>query len=210
MIKEKQPDLVLLDIKMPKKSGLHILDAFENSQINFQIIFTTAYNEFAVEAFKMSAVDYLLKPIHPLQLIKAVAKAAQVIRNKNIDNELNGLKKVIKDLTINTVALEIPRGIIFAEYDDIEYIKAEGMYSKVYLKEGRTEMVCKPLKYFVKQLENKLFFYRPHRSYLVNLKYIKEMNKKNGSHLIMKSNVTLPIANDKKKEFVEVIQSRFQ
>lgn len=210
LIKEKSPDLVMLDIKMPKVSGLQILNYFTDVEINFQIIFTTAYSEHAIEAFKMSAVDYILKPINPKRVIKAVDKAIQVIQNNNIYEELKNLKKVIKNLTVNTIALEVPGGVIFTEYDDIQYIEAEGMYSKVHLNKGKVELVSRPLKYFVEQLENNLFFYRPHRSYLVNLKYIKEMIQRKGNYIIMKSNTALPITKERKKEFIEVIQSRFQ
>jgi len=208
-IKEQQPDVVFLDIEMPKYSGLQILDFFENKEVNFQIIFTTGYNHYAVEAFKLSAIDYLLKPIDVEELKLAVEKAINVIQDKNIANKFDDLKKAFKQLSLNKIALEIPKGIIFVSHDDVLLFEADSMYTKVYLKDGKTELICKPLKHFVEQLESKPIFYKPHRSYLINLKHIKELSKKDGYFLIMENKKTIPIAKDKKEEFIKIVQEVF-
>jgi two-component system LytT family response regulator len=194
---------------MPKHSGLQILDFFEPNEINFQIIFITAYNEFAIQAFKLSAIDYLLKPIDITEFKSAIEKAKIAIEKSSITNKLDDLKKVFQQLSLNKMALEIPKGIIFVSHDDIILFEADGMYTKVYMKNNESQLICKPLKHFVEQLQDKAFFYKPHRSFLVNLKYIKEFSKKDGFHLIMENNKTIPIAKEKKDEFLQLIQNVF-
>ena len=209
LIKEHQPDIVFLDIEMPKHSGLQIVDFFEPNEMNFQIIFVTAYNEYAIQAFKLSAVDYILKPVDILELKTAIEKAKKNIESKSINNRLDDLKRVFQQLSLNKMVLEVPKGILFVSHDDIILFEADGMYTKVYMKNNESQLICKPMKHFVDQLEGKPIFYKPHRSFLVNLKYIKELSKKDGFHLIMENNKTIPIAKEKKDEFLQMIQDLF-
>lgn len=209
LIKEHQPDIVFLDIEMPKHSGLEIGNFFEPNEINFQIIFVTAYNDYAIQAFKLSAVDYILKPVDISELKSAVEKAKKNMESKSISNRLDDLKKVFQQLSLNKMVLEIPKGILFVSHDDIILFEADGMYTKVYMKNNETQLICKPMKHFVNQLQDKPIFYKPHRSYLVNLKYIKELSKKDGFHLIMENNKTIPIAKEKKDEFMQLVQDLF-
>lgn len=209
LIKEHQPDIVFLDIEMPKHSGLQIVDFFEPHEMNFQIIFVTAYNDYAIQAFKLSAVDYILKPVDILELKTAIEKAKKNIESKSINNRLDDLKRVFQQLSLNKMVLEVPKGILFVSHDDIILFEADGMYTKVYMKNNESQLICKPMKHFVDQLEDKPIFYKPHRSFLVNLKYIKELSKKDGFHLIMENNKTIPIAKEKKDEFLQMIQDLF-
>lgn len=209
LIKEHQPDIVFLDIEMPKHSGLQIVDFFEPHEMNFQIIFVTAYNDYAIQAFKLSAVDYILKPVDVLELKTAIEKAKKNIESKSINNRLDDLKRVFQQLSLNKMVLEVPKGILFVSHDDIILFEADGMYTKVYMKNNESQLICKPMKHFVDQLEDKPIFYKPHRSFLVNLKYIKELSKKDGFHLIMENNKTIPIAKEKKDEFLQMIQDLF-
>ena len=209
LIKKEQPNLVYLDIEMPKYSGLQILELLGDTPVNFQIIFTTAYNEYAVEAFKLSAIDYLLKPIDIAELKVATEKAITALKEQSINHQLIDLKKAFNQLALNKIALEIPKGIIFISHDDILLFEADGMYTKVYLDNGDSQLICKPLKHFVEQLNNLSIFYKPHRSYLVNLKHIKELSKKDGHHLVMSNNKTIPISKDKRDEFMTVVNEVF-
>lgn len=209
LIKSVQPDLVFLDIEMPQYSGLQILELLQPNEINFQIIFVTAYNEYAIQAFKLSAVDYLLKPVDKNELLEAIAKAKQIIENKEVSHKIEDLKKVFHQMALNKIALEIPKGIIFTSHDDILYFEADGMYTNVYLKGKEPQLICKPLKHFAQQLETKSVFYKPHRSYLINLKYLKELSKKDGYYLIMENNKSIPLAKEKKEEFLTLINEIF-
>lgn len=206
IIKQEKPDLVFLDIEMPRHSGLQILEFFENQEINFQIIFITAYNKYAVDAFKLSAIDYLLKPVDIFELKEAIAKAMEASKKNDITQNLKLLKESFKNLSKRKLALEVPRGIIFIDYVDILYFEADSMYSHVYLKDGSKELIAKPLKYFVDQLAQNSNFYRPHRSYIVNINSIKEFNKKDGGFLIMNDGKKLSIARDKKESFFQIMR----
>jgi len=209
IIEEENPEIVFLDIEMPNHSGVQILEFFEGKEISFQLIFVTAYNQYAIEAFKLSAVDYLLKPLDVQELKKAVDKTVSVIKEKSINNQFDDLKKAFKQLSLNKIALEVPKGISFVSHDEIQFFEADGMYTKVYLSEGKTELICKPLKYFVDQLANNVIFYKPHRSYLINLKHIKEFTKKDGGYILMDNGSTIAISKDKKEGFLHLIKEVF-
>ncbi len=209
LIKSEHPELVFLDIEMPKYSGLQILEFFDDHKIDFQIIFTTAYNQYAIEAFKLSAVDYLLKPLDHLELVSAVDKAIKLKEQHNITTNLEELKQSFKKLSSNKIALDVPRGIIFVEHNDILYLEADGMYTTFFLKSGHKEMICKPLKHFAEQLHDSAQFYKPHRSYLININSIKEFNKKEGGHLVMDNGKLVPISRDKREEFFGMIKELF-
>ncbi|MDN3492149.1 LytR/AlgR family response regulator transcription factor [Winogradskyella bathintestinalis] len=208
LIKSSKPDIVFLDIEMPNQSGLDILEYFPN-QINFKIIFVTAYNQYAIEAFKLSAVDYLLKPVDTSELKEAVAKAEEAIKANNLNDQLNKLRDSLKQLAIDKIALEIPKGIMFASHNDIVYFEADSMYTNVQLIDGKQKTICKPLKHFVEQLENNAMFFKCHRSYLINLKYVDELVKDDGDYLLMNNQKRIPISKSKRDQFLEVIKETF-
>lgn len=208
-IKLLQPDIVFLDIEMPEHSGLEIINFLKDDPVNFQIIFTTAYNQYAIEALKLSAIDYILKPIDSEELINAVCKAKIAIEKNNITNKLSNIEKVFNQLSLNKIALEVPKGIMFVAHEDVILFEADGVYTKVYLKNGKTELITKTLKHFTDQLEDKSIFYKPHRSYLINLKYMSQLVKKEGLHIVLENNKTIPIARDKKEEFMKMVEKIF-
>lgn len=209
LIKAEAPQIVFLDIEMPKYSGLQIMEFFKNEEVNFQIIFVTAYNKYALEALRLSAIDYLLKPLDIEELKPALEKAMQVGKQNNINAQLEDLKKAFQTLSLNKIALEIPKGFIFVSHDDVLYFEADGMYTNVYLQNNKIELICKPLKHFVDQLETNAIFYKPHRSFLVNLKHIKELSKKDGYFLIMENDKTIPVSKEKRNDFIKIIQEVF-
>ncbi|MEO1626519.1 MAG: LytTR family DNA-binding domain-containing protein, partial [Bacteroidota bacterium] len=164
IIKTEKVDIVFLDIEMPEHSGLEIFDLLGNVPVDFQLIFVTAYNKYAVDAFKLSATDYVLKPISITDVKSAVDKALHNIKSQQKNYNAEMLKRLFKQLSVNKIALEIPRGITFVSYDDIYFFEADGMYTKVHFENKKHELICKPLRYFEEQLVDKSFFYRPHRS----------------------------------------------
>lgn len=209
LIKSEKPQIVFLDVEMPQHSGLEILDFFKDETIDFQIIFTTAYGQYAIEAFRLSAVDYLLKPIDEDELKRAFNKAKSAIEEDNIKHKLENLEKAFQQLSLNKIALEVPKGIIFASHEDILYFEADGVYTNVHMANGKTELICKTLKHFADQLTDKPLFYKPHRSYLINLKFMNEVVKKDGLQVIMKNNKSIPIARDRKEEFMQMVNRVF-
>ena len=209
MIKEQQPDIVFLDIEMPKYTGLQILEFFEPNEVTFEIVFVTAYNEYAVEAFKLTATDYLLKPVDKKELIHAVYKAKKQIEKSTASNKIQEIKFFFEQLALNKIALEIPKGILFVSHEDILFFEADGMYTNVFIKGKEPQLICKPIKHFAMQLEGKSVFYKPHRSYLVNLKHLKELSKNNGFYLIMENNKRIPLSIEKKEEFLQLVSDIF-
>ena len=207
LIKKKQPNIVFLDIEMPEHSGLEILNFIEKEGYNFEIIFTTAYSEYAIQAFQLSAIDYLLKPVRPSKVKEAVDKAIAFLSNSQINKRLTELKTSLQESNFKKIGLPNADGIKFVDFTDIITLEADGMYTKVStLKEG-TILVSKPLKFFVDVLQKIKTFYRPHRSHLINLLYIKEYIKKDGGYILMENNKTVSISNDKKEEFLNIVQN---
>ncbi|WP_299680489.1 LytTR family DNA-binding domain-containing protein [uncultured Tenacibaculum sp.] len=205
-IKKNQPDIVFLDIEMPEYSGLEILNFFSEEEITFQIIFTTAYSHYAIEAFKLNAIDYLLKPIDGEELREAVEKVITFIGNSQINERLKELKQSLQESDFKKIGLPNGNGIKFVNFNDIIMLEADGMYTKVSTTKENI-LVSKPLKFFVETLHKISTFYRPHRSYLINLRFLREYVKKDGGYVIMENDKTVSISKDKKEEFLTIVQS---
>ncbi len=206
LIREFKPQIVFLDIEMPEYSGLEILDFLNEDEVDFQIIFTTAYNHYAIEAFKLNAVDYLLKPIDSEELKEAIDKAENLLGNKDIHKKLNELKLSLSESNFKKIGLPNSNGIKFVDFSDIIMLEADGMYTKVSTTSEEV-LVSKPLKFFVDTLQKINTFYRPHRSYLVNLTYLREYVKKDGGYIVMENNKSVSISKDKKDEFLTIVQN---
>lgn len=207
LIKSEQPKLVFLDIEMPEHSGLEILNFIDKDSFNFEIIFTTAYSEFAVQAFQLSAIDYLLKPIRPSQLKEAVEKAISQIGNSQVSLKLEELKNSLQSSNFKKIGLPYSEGIKFVNFEDIIMLEADGMYTNVSIKNADAILVSKPLRFFTDLLKDSKTFYKPHRSFLINLVYIKEYIKKDGGYIIMENNKSVSISRDKKDEFLTIVQN---
>ncbi|MGJ8742993.1 LytR/AlgR family response regulator transcription factor [Polaribacter sp.] len=207
IIKQEQPSIVFLDIEMPEHSGLEILNFIEKEVYNFEIIFTTAYSEYAIQAFQLSAIDYLLKPVRPSQIKDAVNKALSFLGNSQIHKRLAELKTSLQDSNFKKIGLPNADGIKFVNIQDIIMLEADGMYANVSTINDGTILVSKPLKFFVEILQKRKTFYRPHRSYLINLAYIKEYIKKDGGYIVMENNKTISVSNDKKEEFLTIVSN---
>jgi two-component system LytT family response regulator len=207
IIKTEQPNIVFLDIEMPEHSGLEILNFIEKDVVNFEIIFTTAYNEYAIQAFQLAAIDYLLKPIRSQQIKKAVNKAIQFIGKLQISNRLEELKKSLSASNFEKIGLPINNGIKFVNFDEIIVMEADGMYTKISTSSEAEILISKPLKHFVELLSRIPTFYRPHRSYLINLKFIKQYIKSDGGYILMDNNKTVSVSKEKKDEFLTIVQN---
>lgn len=208
LIKKERPQLVFLDIEMPKASGLELLEHF-TEPVDFQIIFTTAYSSYAVDAFKLNAIDYLLKPIDTDELKIAVEKAEALANSEAIHSKIEHLRTSLKTISLNKIALEVPKGILFVSYNDILYFEADGMYTTVYMNKENNKTICKPLKFFVEQLADNNLFFKCHRSYLINLKYVEELIREDGDFLLMENKKRIPISKSKKDEFISVVKETF-
>lgn len=197
-IRKNKPDLIFLDIEMPGHTGLELLDFFDESEIDFGIIFTTAYNEFAVKAFKLSAVDYLLKPLLIDDLINAVARfERRFMSSKNIEI---AVKK--SEIQNNKIAIPIGQSIRFIDLDDIVFLKADNTYTEIFLEDNSRLVVSRTLKNFEEVLQENPKFFRCHKSYMVNRDYVVDYVKSDGGYLVVKNNHQVGISPEKVEMFL--------
>lgn len=200
---EKRPDLVFLDVDMPEINGFGVLDACR--EVPFQVIFTTAYQEYAVKAFKYSATGYLLKPIDRSALWEAVQKARHMQSVQQLAEQREVLFNFIHPTQPNKEKIGLPTAdsIVFLPVADIEYFEADGNYTKVFVAGRQKEMLfVKPLKEIEEMLQGGAFF-RTHNSYLVNLKNVQQYIKGDGGELKMNNDLLVPVARPKKQALLD-------
>ena len=195
-----KPDLVFLDIEMPDGSGFDLLESFE--KVNFQVIFVTAYDQYAIKAFQYSAIDYLLKPINPEMLVKAVHKI-------NSETKLDEIEKKIKTLLQNktkTTSLALPtfEGIQVEKIENILYCSSDNNYTIFNFTNNRKLMVSKTLKEYDTLLSENNFL-RIHQKHLINLKAVNKYVKGEGGYVIMNDGTSLDVSRRRKNAFIEAI-----
>lgn len=202
-IRKNKPDLVFLDIEMPGHSGLELLDFFDENEIGFKIIFTTAYQEYAIQAFKFSAVDYLLKPINPTELTEAVNRFS---KEKEKIEKYTILKENLKQDSIKKIAIPTGNSLVFIETEKIIYIKGEGAYSEIFCLDNEKLLVSRNLKNFEDIMCIHQNFVRNHKSYIVNTNFIKAYIKSDGGSLELKNGIQIPVSNEKIQTILEAIE----
>ncbi|MDP1842827.1 MAG: LytTR family DNA-binding domain-containing protein [Sediminibacterium sp.] len=200
-INKYKPDVVFLDIEMPGYNGFELLDFFDEQQINFKIIFVTAYSDYSLRAFESSAVDYILKPVR----LEHVARAL-----KKLNIEKPGADKIQYQVLRENfshqekkIVLQTAETIFVVKQEDIIYMQAEGSYTKIFTTTHGTLTITKKLLDF-EYLEIDGPFFRTHRSYIVNLNHIKKVDKKDFV-LIMSNEAAVYLAQDKKNLLLEKI-----
>lgn len=204
LINKNKVDLVFLDIEMPNENGFALFDYFNKP--TFETIFCTAYSEYAIKAFEVSATDYLLKPIGVTKLKEAVTKVENKLSNKNnASDTIAALKENLADKEIKKIGILIGDGIVFMDLNDILYFEAEGSYTTIHHKNG-SDLTVKKIKHFEDLLSADKRFFRIHRSYLINISQIKKYSKKDGLSVTYDERTLLPISREKKEEFEEYMQ----
>jgi two-component system LytT family response regulator len=207
LIKREQPKLVFLDIEMPNEQGTEILNYFEPDEINFEIVFSTAYSEYALRAFEMNAIDYILKPIRPKKVIDVIKRVKQSYNQEVIQEKLAELKYSFANSAFEKLGIPVKDGIRFVPLKDIVHLEADGMYTRIHLVDETMIMVSKPLKFFNHILASGKTFYRPHRSHIFNFQYLKQYVKRDGNYALLENEHVIPIAKDKRDEFVSLISA---
>lgn len=197
-----KPDLVLLDIEMPNHSGFDLLDFFET--IDFDIIFTTAYQEYAVQAFQVATIDYLLKPIQIDLLINAIEKVSKN-QGRQRQEKLDTFKNNLQEDFIKKIALPTSEGLMFVEIEQIMMLIADGSYTHVFLEKQDKILVSNKLKSFEQVLQHP-FFFRTHRSYIINLNRVKRYVRQDGGYIVMENGEVASLARDKKEGFLKLYQ----
>lgn len=196
-LKRAKPDLLFLDVEMPGMSGFEFLDHIH--PITFDVIFTTAYSQYALKAFKAKAINYLLKPIDETELEEAVEQWQQSHKKDSASQNMEGLLEYLKreGSLKNKIAVPVTDGYEFIEIDDILYCQSQNNYTYLFLKENKRVILSKTLKEFENLLE-KYFFLRIHKSYLINPNYIKKYNRNDGGYLVMTDGQSIPVSRNKK------------
>ena len=207
ILKSNKIDILFLDIEMPQHSGLELFDFIPVESVNFEIIFTTAYSEYAIKAFEFSAIDYLLKPLRPNKVKEALEKATKSLSQNQLQQRLLELKNSLSSDKFSKLALPVEDGVLFVKLDEIYVLEADGMYTTFHLTQSRKILISKPMKYFSDLLENKELFYKPHRSYLVNLKFLQKVVKKDGTYIEMENEMCIPVSKEKKEELIKLLQN---
>lgn len=203
-IRKHKPDFVFLDIEMPNFNGLEILDFFDENQVDFSIIFTTAYNHYAIEALKISAVDYLLKPLNKEDITEAIQRFEKKNSTQNQDS-FSSLKSIVQNKQITKIAVPMGNQFHFINPKNIIYIKADNTYSELYLENNQKMVISRSIKNFEEGLNPCGFFCRIHKSYLINTKFVDKYDKSNGGWVTLSNDIELPLSNDKAEEFLKMI-----
>jgi two-component system LytT family response regulator len=201
-IRQLLPDLIFLDIKMDDGSGFDLLNRFDS--IEFKVIFVTAYEEYAVRAFRMSAVDYLLKPVDPEELVEAVKRAREQIE-LNIKSQLDALKNNLHTEQSKKIVLKEADNIHLINIEDIIHCKSDSNYTIFYFPGNKRIMVSRQLKDYEDMLDA-FGFFRAHKSHLVNLEQIVRFEKADGGFLVMSDDSRVPVASRKRERLMELFE----
>jgi len=200
-INKHNPDFIFLDIELPNENGFQLFQYFDEPK--FDVIFTTAYNKYALNALKLSAIDYLLKPINLEELKHAVSLVRANIANKSAVNNLNFLKENLGS-NMKKIALPTSTGFAFIRIEDIVWCEASGSYTIFHLKDKPKILVSKTLKVFSEFLEEFNFF-KINRSNLINLEYINSYERNKNARITLFDGTSLSLSQSRKEEFVRLI-----
>lgn len=204
-IHRHKPDVVFLDIQMPDGSGFKLLE--DVGEVTFEVIFTTAYDQYAIKAIKYSALDYLLKPIVPDDLIAAIGKADQKKNSGQISYNIEALLENLKHSgEPKKIVLSTAEKIHVVEVNDILRCESDDYYTRFFFTSGKSLLISKTLKEHEMILGDKHFI-RPHKSHLVNVKYIKGFLKADGGYIQMSDGTKVPVSRRKREMVVNIISN---
>ncbi len=204
-----QPQVIFLDIQLSDGTGFDLLEklAEMNGKISSQVVFITAHEQYAIKAFRFSALDFLLKPVDPEELQKVIYKIKNVLAKSDnyahIDLLLENIRRKVDNF--KRIALSTSDGIHLFEISDIIRCESEDNYTKFYIKNNKPILISKTLKEY-EELLTEHGFERIHQSHLINLNYLKSYIKKDGGYVVMADNSHLPISQRKKERLQELIK----
>lgn len=204
VINKYQPNLVFLDIVMPMENGLTLFEYFEKP--DFDVIFTTAFDKFAVKAFRLSAIDFLLKPIDLEELREAISRATIKKSSEEAQVKLEILQSNFNN-TFNKLTLPTKDGYVIVELEDIIRCEAQGNYSLFHLKNGDKIITSKTLKLY-DDLLKEFNFFRTNRSNIVNLNHIKKYGKNRNTFVTMSDGTTLSLSEGRRSQFIKIIEGK--
>jgi two-component system LytT family response regulator len=203
-IERIQPDILLLDIQMPDGSGFDLLEQVETR--NFEVVFVTAHQEYAIRAIKTSALDYLLKPVELSELKNTLENAITSLDNKKdlsaqYETLLNNIQSDKKKIILRTI-----ESLYIFDINDIVRCQSERNYTNFFINDGRKIIISKTLKEYEDILQYPLFL-RCHRSHIINLNYLDRYDKSNGGTIVMKDGSEVPLSRSSKDRFFEILDN---
>lgn len=203
-IRKHKPDVIFLDIQMPDGSGFKLLE--DIGEINFEVIFSTAYDQYAIKAIRYSALDYLLKPINPEDLINAVEKMEEKMQKGKDNSNVKFLLETVKSPNLDTkkIVLTTAEGMHIVDIDKIIRCESLDYYTKFFFTDGKSIMVSRTLKEN-EELLSEFNFIRPHKSHLINLKYVKSFLRMDGGSIIMADGSYVPVSRRKREQILDII-----
>jgi two-component system LytT family response regulator len=205
LIRQTNPHGILLDIAMGDGTGFDLLAKFPNPE--FQVIFTTAYDEFALKAFRFHALDYLLKPINPVELSQSIDR----IKKDSIENlqtRMGHLLESVRTNKVDTLTLTSQEGMIFLKLDQIAHLESDASYTTFHLANKESHLISRPMKDFETLLPVENFF-KLHQSFIINLNYVKKILREDGGYALLETGSKIPIARRRKNDFFALLKNRF-
>lgn len=203
-IEEHKPDLIILDLDFEGLSPFEMLDTIKNP--TFKIIFTTVEEKYALKAFKYGAIDYIIKPFAPQDILNSIDRVKRTQFNEAIYNRLDYLIRQNHIGQNYKITIPTSDGLNVLAISDILRVEADRSYCFIYLTDGDRILVSKPLKDIESLLPSSIFF-RVHAAYLINIDYVKKYSKEDGGNIILNDGSRIPIARRRKKEFFERLSS---
>jgi two-component system LytT family response regulator len=203
-IEEHKPDIVFLDIQMPDGTGFDLLKAIPNK--NFEVIFITAHEEFAIKAIKFSALDYILKPIDPEELRGAVERALEGMSQQKETPQFEALQNNINPTQKKRLVLKTQESVHVVDLDHIIRCEADRNYTSFFLTEGKKILVSRTLKEYETLLTGHSFL-RVQQSHLINLNFVDRYDKGNGGSVVMKDGSEVPLSSAKRDIFFQIIEN---
>ena len=207
LIRLEKPQLVFLDIEMPGKNGLQLVSELTAEDLNFHIIFITAYSQYAIQAFRLSAVDYLIKPVKEKELLEALEKVRKQTELNRSSQQLKNLSEHLKLEANNTICIPVNYGQEYIHVNDIEYIEADNTYVYIYFVNGERKLVTKHLKYFESLLCDFELFAKVHRSFIINRKQLKAFRKEDRGMIVMNSGKQISLSRTHRQSFLELLDN---
>ncbi len=203
-----KPDVVFLDIEMPELDGFQLLKKL--AYRDFDLIITTAYNQYAIQSFKENAIDYLLKPVDPDELVKAMDKVKKNRKRHSVGENIEKIfERIITNNSQSTISNRIPLAlsdrIIMVDSNQIMYCKSDGNYTHVFMKNKEKYLLSKSIKSFATLIPQAQFI-RVHKSFIVNINYISEYLRGDGGEIIMTDKMNIPVSRTHKRKLMELLQ----
>ncbi len=205
-IEKNIPDIVFLDVELDDGTGMDLLTNL--TEINFHIVFITAHNKYAIDAFRFSAIDFLLKPISVEELIETFEKISKQLKNEFLHEQLQIMQDSLNKITYKDkkIVLKDSNSFYFIDVKDIIRCESDGQYTEFYIENSKKIIISKSLKEYEEMLEP-YGFIRPHHSHIININKILRFNKTEGGSLVLNNNDEIPVSHRKKAQILQILDS---